>query len=196
MKTIIVCLLIILAFSGYMALTTNNKPISSVIPAEPANTPRPEPPTVKLDESMNNLNRIRDDLLKVTRALEEAKKLGNQGTVIYQIEENEEGGEEPEEKYSYADSSIEEEIAEVFGDEKEIALAVAKAESGLNPSAINRNSDGSRDIGIFQINDHHGWSAEERLDRSKNIRMAKELRDRHGWSEWVVYNNKSYQNFL
>jgi hypothetical protein len=41
MKTIIVCLLIILAFSGYMALTTNNKPISSVIPAEPTNTQKP-----------------------------------------------------------------------------------------------------------------------------------------------------------
>lgn len=195
MKTIIICLLVILVFSGYMALTTNNQPISPVIPTEPT-TQKPEPPTVKLDESMNNLNRIRDDLLKGTRALEEAKKLGYQGTVIYQIEESEEGGEEPEEEYSYADSSIEEEIAEVFGDEKEIALAVAKAESGLNPKAINRNRDGSRDIGIFQINDHHGWSAEERLDRSKNIRMAKELRDRHGWSEWAVYNNKSYQNFL
>lgn len=35
----------------------------------------------------------------------------------------------------------------------ELAVAVAKAESNLSPTAINKNTDGSRDRGLFQINE-------------------------------------------
>lgn len=34
-----------------------------------------------------------------------------------------------------------------------LAIRVAKAESNLNPQAINTNKDGSRDRGLYQIND-------------------------------------------
>lgn len=36
-----------------------------------------------------------------------------------------------------------------------LLYAIAKVESGLNPAARNRNSDGSRDIGLMQINSRH-----------------------------------------
>lgn len=36
-----------------------------------------------------------------------------------------------------------------------LLYAIAKVESGLNPSARNLNSDGSQDIGLMQINSRH-----------------------------------------
>ena len=36
-----------------------------------------------------------------------------------------------------------------------LLYAIAKVESGLNPTARNVNSDGSRDIGLMQINSRH-----------------------------------------
>lgn len=41
------------------------------------------------------------------------------------------------------------------GVDPELALRVARAESALTVTAINKNTDGSRDRGIFQINDKY-----------------------------------------
>jgi len=91
---------------------------------------------------------------------------------------------------------IMQEIADVFGEEYRLAIAVAMAESELNPTAMNVNMDGSRDIGIFQINERHGWNEEELFDWRTNISIAKYLRDRSGWSTWVAYNNGTYKRYL
>ena len=188
MKIIITALLIVLAFSGYMALTTDYRyksaqaecePVMEVhfeelAPPAPAEiTPEPPPPELPPAEIKDS---ELDDEYSDTQAIP---------------------ADEPADLPGYSsNNSIEEEIAEVFGAEHKIAMAIAKAESGLNPRAINRNKNGSRDIGIFQINDRHGWSDKERLDWKTNIRIAKELRDRHGWTEWAVYNNGTYRNYL
>lgn len=37
----------------------------------------------------------------------------------------------------------------------DLCIRVAKCESGLNPNAINTNTDGSRDRGLFQINEKY-----------------------------------------
>ncbi|BCX66976.1 transglycosylase SLT domain-containing protein [Pseudomonas izuensis] len=39
--------------------------------------------------------------------------------------------------------------------EPELLQAIADVESGLRPDAINRNKDGTRDIGLMQINSSH-----------------------------------------
>lgn len=44
-------------------------------------------------------------------------------------------------------------VAKNAGVDPDLAMRVAKAESALNPDAVNVNKDGSRDRGIFQIND-------------------------------------------
>ena len=183
MKYIISVLLIVLVFSSYMALTTDHsfksaqaeyQPVSEVhfeelVPNAPAEI-TPEPPPEEIENSEM------DDEYSDTQAIP---------------------AEEPEDLSDYSsNTSIETEIAEVFGAEHKIAMAIAKAESGLNPGAVNRNKNGSRDIGIFQINDQHGWSEAERLDWKTNIRIAKELRDRRGWNEWAVYKNGTYRNYL
>lgn len=114
-------------------------------------------------------------------------------------EEEEEEYAKPESyynSYSSTQNEIAREIMKVFGHEWKIAMAVATAESSLNPQAVNRNRNGTRDIGIFQINDHHGWSAEERYNWRNNIAMAKEIRDRYGWSAWAVYNSGQFRQFM
>lgn len=188
MKIIITALLIVLAFSGYMALTMDNRPKSAqaecppvlevhfeeIAPAAPAEI-KPEPPPPETPPEEIEDSEIDNEYSDTETILEE----------------------QPEDLPNYSsNNSIETEIADVFGAEHKIAIAIAKAESGLNPRAINRNKDGSKDIGIFQINDRHGWSDEERFNWKTNIRIAKELYDSRGWNDWTVYNNGTYRNFL
>jgi len=172
MKFIISSLFIILICSLFMALKTDYKT------AQPAKE-------IQLEE-----------VAKIPEEVQEAAPEPPQEEVYDGENEEYLDTEEIQEDQPPYFSNIETEIADVFGAESRIALAVAKAESGLNPRAINRNTNGSKDVGIFQINDRHGWSDEELLDWKNNIRIAKELRDRRGWSEWVVYSNGSYINYL
>lgn len=46
-------------------------------------------------------------------------------------------------------------VAAKWGVDQELAVRVAKCESALNPRAINVNTTGSRDRGIYQINDYY-----------------------------------------
>lgn len=39
--------------------------------------------------------------------------------------------------------------------EPELLYAIAQVESGLNPGAVNHNKNGSRDVGLMQINSMH-----------------------------------------
>lgn len=195
MKIIITVLLIVLAFSSYMALTTDFR-IRQLQPLPPPKFEAVEygtpsaPPVALLPAVAEIRPEPQQEVIYVSEIDDEED--------LYAEEVEEDWKDKSEETYpKYAsNNSIEQEIAEVFGTESRIALAVARAESGLNPRAINRNKDGSRDVGIFQINDRHGWDDEGLLDWRENIRIAKELRDRRGWGEWVVYNNGTYRNFL
>jgi soluble lytic murein transglycosylase-like protein len=45
-----------------------------------------------------------------------------------------------------------EQAAERYGVSSELLYAIARTESGLDPQAIGRNRNGSRDIGLMQIN--------------------------------------------
>lgn len=68
-------------------------------------------------------------------------------------------------------------------------IRIAKAESGLRPDAINKNSNGTFDLGVFQINDVHSKriSRTDRMDFVKNIRFAWQLQTEQGFNPWVVY---------
>lgn len=44
------------------------------------------------------------------------------------------------------------EAASRYGVNASVLYAIARTESGLNPAAVNRNANGSRDIGLMQIN--------------------------------------------
>ena len=62
------------------------------------------------------------------------------------------------------------EIATSEGVDPDLAVRVAKAESSLIPSAININTDGSKDRGIFQINDK--WHPEVSDEMAQDIVQA------------------------
>ena len=93
--------------------------------------------------------------------------------------------------------SIEEKIRQAFPEEPEVMLAIAKAESKLNPHVVNRaNTNGSVDTGIFQVNSIHGYSEEYLLDEDNNLRVAREIYERQGKEAWVAYLNGAYKKWL
>jgi hypothetical protein len=81
------------------------------------------------------------------------------------------------------------------------AVAVALAESGGNPGAVNRaNSNGSVDYGLFQINTVHGalLTQGDKFDPAANARMAFTVYSRAGnkWTPWSVYKSGRYRAFM
>ena len=90
--------------------------------------------------------------------------------------------------YSVRDSSdpIIEYIKEVFGQEAQKALAVARCESGFNPYATNWNDakiTGKPSMGIFQLNRPYD---EKYFDWKYNIDTAyKEFYLPRGWQPWT-----------
>ena len=92
--------------------------------------------------------------------------------------------------------SIEEKIRETFPEEPEIAVAVAKAESGHNPLALNdKNTNGTTDKGLFQINSCHGYG-DELFDIDKNLEVARKLYDKSGFTPWVAFTTNAHIKFL
>lgn len=80
-----------------------------------------------------------------------------------------------------------------------IAVAVALAESGGNPTAQHTNSNGSKDYGLFQINSIHAELLNGHLwsDPLQNAIMALSISSNGAnWQPWVTYNNGAFRTFL
>lgn len=85
------------------------------------------------------------------------------------------------------DNTIEDKILDIFGEDANDALAIAKCESSLNPRAVNKGDkllNGHESVGLFQISLIHGLDREKLFIPDYNILMAKELFDKKGWSPW------------
>ena len=98
--------------------------------------------------------------------------------------------------------NIENYIKEVFGKNADVALAVAKAESGLDPLQVNDNPK-TKDysVGLYQINLYgrlkESRPSEEWLkDAKNNIDYAKSMFDSQGWQPWSAYKNGHYKRYL
>jgi hypothetical protein len=116
-------------------------------------------------------------------------------------------------------------LRKYFGKEAELAHAIALAESRGNPKTTGYNcyytrKDGvliahttrvkgavskackiehrkyawSRDIGYMQVNDVHG--GDELYNLEQNIKQAKEVRDKQGWTAWSTYNAGKHLAYL
>lgn len=90
-------------------------------------------------------------------------------------------------KCSPIENEIEQYICEVFEDDYEDAMTILSCENAsLNPLAINdANSNGSTDVGIFQINSIHGFTVAEMQDYRLNVDFAHKLMHRDTWSAWA-----------
>ncbi len=76
-----------------------------------------------------------------------------------------------------------------------LAAAVALAESGGNPAASNKNSNGTIDRGLWQINSVHGKLST--FDKQANARAAVKISSGgKNWRPWVAYTTGAYKKFL
>ena len=84
--------------------------------------------------------------------------------------------------------------------ECKIAVSVARAESGMRHDAIGVNTNGSVDIGLFQINSIHYKKDECSLDKivtvDGNIDCAYSIWEASGWSPWVVFQTGAFKGEL
>jgi len=93
--------------------------------------------------------------------------------------------------------SIEEKIRQMFPEKPDIMLAIAKAESKLNPHVVNRgNSNGTIDCGIFQINSVWGYDEEFLKNEDNNLKIARIVYEKQGITAWASYNNGAYLKWL
>jgi len=87
------------------------------------------------------------------------------------------------------------------GTDLPIAVAVAQAESGGNPLATHVNSDGSTDLGLWQINNraHPDLIASgDWRDPASNARMAYSVWQAAGgsFSPWVTFTTGAYLKYM
>jgi len=73
--------------------------------------------------------------------------------------------------------------------QRENAYAVIQCESRWDEYAINHNSNGTYDRGIYQINDVHNIPAECAFDYKCATEFAIELWEKQGWAPWVCSKN-------
>lgn len=103
--------------------------------------------------------------------------------------------------------TVEGQIVRVFGgyrrngDIVKLALAVSQGENGTRQCdrVSKANSNGSYDIGVWQINTIHTHriSVEDLKDCLKNIQFAHKLfTEQKGFGAWVVYNRGLYKKYL
>ena len=94
--------------------------------------------------------------------------------------------------------TIEQKIEIAFGKDASVALAIAKAESGLRADAVGDTNTKYHSIGLFQIRllPGRGITEEQMKNPDENIKYAKEMHERQGWKPWSPFNNKSYLKYL
>lgn len=85
-----------------------------------------------------------------------------------------------------ANATCWEAASEGYGIPEKVLKAVAKTESGFNVNAVNRNKNGSHDIGIMQINsawmptlEKYGINEESLKDACTNVKVG----------AWILSNN-------
>jgi hypothetical protein len=91
--------------------------------------------------------------------------------------------------------TVEECILSYFPKQSQIAIAVARAESNMNPQAKGVNID-SVDCGVFQINVKGHECNEGLMNPEINILVASKMYEKRGWQPWVAYNTGRYKNYL
>jgi hypothetical protein len=82
------------------------------------------------------------------------------------------------------------------GDDLNIAVAVCLAESGGNPNAKHTNTNGSVDIGLWQVNSIHGFDPNAMLHTLDNGKAAHQIWVASGWKAWTTFNTGAYLMFM
>lgn len=75
-------------------------------------------------------------------------------------------------------------LAPQYGVDVEVAMKIAFAESSFREKAVNYNTNGTNDMGVFQINSIHNVPDECRLNAKCNINWALNEMSQNGFSAW------------
>lgn len=76
-----------------------------------------------------------------------------------------------------------------------MAAAIAQAESKGDPNAVNKNTNGSIDRGLWQINSVHG--AQSTFNKTANVKAAIAIsKNGTDWTPWSTYNNGAYKPYF
>jgi hypothetical protein len=113
----------------------------------------------------------------VTRSLPMAEKKAQfievKGTESYEAAEA---------RHKWTPEAVERRIRELAAEAHfawpDYLVRLAKCESGLNPAAVNVNKDGSKDVGLFQIN--------ERYHPEVSDAVAKDIDESTKWTMWRI----------
>lgn len=77
-----------------------------------------------------------------------------------------------------------------------VAVAIALAESGGDPYIIGFNDNGSKDVGLWQINDVHGIGCDRMKPNLAAEAAFKISAAGMTFSPWVAYKSGSFKKFL
>ena len=80
-----------------------------------------------------------------------------------------------------------------------IFMAIAMAESSWRANATHKNSNGTIDQGLFQINSVHkgnSWYPANPFDALQSAKAAKGVFDMQGLGAWTVYKSGAYKQYL
>lgn len=103
------------------------------------------------------------------------------------------------------EKTIEEKIRETFPEDPDLAVAIAKAESELNPDAYNPETHYDRSgkaicngsIGIMQVACvHHRSNPDELRNVDFNLEIARKIYEERGWLPWGSYTDGRYKKYL
>lgn len=90
--------------------------------------------------------------------------------------------------------------AGLSGDAAVIAVAIALAESGGNPKAVNdKNTNGTIDKGLWQINTVHDGKlpGQDRFDPAVNTKLMMMISSNGtNWQPWSTFNNGAYLQYM
>jgi Helix-turn-helix domain/Putative peptidoglycan binding domain/Lysozyme like domain len=90
---------------------------------------------------------------------------------------------------TWSAATVEKLIRDTFPEAPDVAFAIAKCQSRLDPMWISPNTDGTRNWGLFQISDRRltdlDGTPRQAFDPTWNVRAARTLYDRrHDWKDW------------
>ncbi len=103
-------------------------------------------------------------------------------------------------KINWTPERIEQEIRNTFPEAQNVAVAIPKAESELNPKAFNpeahRGCNGS--IGIMQIACvHNRHDPQELHDVQYNLKVARRIYDARGnFNDWGAFTDGRYKTYM
>lgn len=100
--------------------------------------------------------------------------------------------------YEYDSGEETDLFVKYFGSEAETMRAICMAESGLDTNAVGDTNTKYPSVGLCQIRllPERQLTMEQMKIPEENIKYAKLLYDKYGWTPWSCFNSGAYKKYL